>query len=88
MTVPQFFIDIWRRLCAKTPVFFKIWQVIGIISTLIVKAPDFLNSVGLNLPVTIEPYKTIITTAGIVIAFMSQFAVSTNSKLRGAIQTK
>lgn len=84
MTVPSFLTDIIRRLLAKTPLFFRIWQAIGLLATIIVKLPDYIPSV----PAAVEPYKTIIEVAGIVITIGAQLTVADTSIRKASINTK
>lgn len=88
MTIPQFIIDFVRRLFAKTPKFYQYIQTASLIVAFVVKLPDFLNQVGWTVPVTQEPYKTILLVASISAAFLSQLAVSDDSKLKDSINTK
>lgn len=88
MTLPQFFIDFVRRLFAKTPKFYQYIQTAALVVAFIVKLPDFLNQVGWTVPVTQEPYKDILLIASGIAAFLSQLAVSDDSKLKDSINTK
>lgn len=88
MTAVQFIADLIRRLFAKTPWFFKVVQVIGLLATVIVKAPDLLSSFGLHIAIAQDPYKTIIAAAGVVTAVVAQLTVADDSKLKGTINTK
>lgn len=83
--IPQFFIQLLHRIVAKTPWAFKVVQILGLIAAVVVKLPDFLSSVGYSVPVTEEPYKTIILTAGITATIISQLAVSDTSRLKDTI---
>lgn len=88
MTLEQFIVDLIRRICAKTPAFYRVIQMIGLVATFIMKLPDILSSMGEAIPSAQEPYKTTITVAGITVALVSQLAVSDDSKLKGSINTK
>lgn len=88
MTVNQFIIDLIRRFASKTPKFYQYVQTISLIVAFIAKIPDFANQIGWHVPVTQEPYKTIMITVGVVGAFLSQLAVSDDSKLKPTINTK
>lgn len=85
MKIPQFLLEIIRRLVAKTPWAFKLVQLLGLITAVVIKLPDFLASVGYSVPVAEEPYKTIILTAGITATIISQLAVSDCSRLKDSI---
>lgn len=88
MTLNQFIVDFVRRLFAKTPKFYQYVQAASLVVAFIVKLPDLLNQIGWKMPTTEEPYKTILMTAGIAAAVLSQLAVSDDSKLKQSINTK
>lgn len=88
MNLTQFLADLIRRLFAKTPKFFKIIQVLGTILAFLAKLPDFLNQVGVHVPVTEDPYKTIMIALGLAAAVVSQLAVADDSQLKSSINSK
>lgn len=88
MTPTQLLADLIRRLFAKTPQAFRYIQIVGLLATTLTKLPDFLVSLGIQVPVAQDPYKTIIMVAGIAMSVTSQLAVSDDSKLKSSINTK
>lgn len=88
MTIPSFLTDLVRRFLSKTPTFFKYIQLLGLLATAVVKAPDLLHGMGVNISTITDPWKTIIAVAGLISAFISQLAVSDQARLKYAINTK
>jgi hypothetical protein len=75
----SFLKEAWLRLVSKSPIFNKVLQILGIIAAAIAAAPTFLASIGVNVDILQEPYKTILLVAGIVTTIVAQFGVSKDS---------
>lgn len=88
MNPTQFIADLIRRLFARTPQFFKVIQIIGLLATVVVKLPEFLLQFGIHLSITEHPYDTIVATCGFTLAIVSQLTVSDQSKLKDSINRK
>lgn len=88
MKLSAFLIDLVKRLFSKTPKFFVYCRYLGILLAGVMKLPDWLNSIGVQVPVTIEPYKTILVAVGLVAAFMSQLAIADDSRIKPTLNIK
>jgi len=88
MKLSDFLIDFIKRLFAKTPKFFVYLRAIGVILAAAVKLPDWLGQIGIHVPVTEDPYKTIVAISGIALAFVSQLTVADDSRIKPTLNIK
>jgi hypothetical protein len=77
----SFLAELVLRVFGKTPHFFKVVQVVSIIIAAVTGLPDFLNSIGLDLPESFDVIANkVISIAAIVAAFIAQLTVTTDTK--------
>jgi hypothetical protein len=71
------------RLFGKTPWFFKVVQVLAVLTAIVTGLPSFLESAGLDLPDSWDSLSNkIVSIAALVGAFVSQLTVTTDVKKR------
>lgn len=73
--IANFFADLVSRFFKPTPKFFNILKVVGVLAAGITQLMSFAQELGINIDPVAQPYKTIITVSGIVVAFVAQLAV-------------
>lgn len=76
-----FLIELYRRMALKSPKFFQVFQIIGIVAGLLCGLPAFLDSIGVVLP---EPIKAIeskvVGVAAVVMWAMAKLPVIDNKQ--------
>ena len=74
--IGDFLLQIVKRLTLESPKFFKVFQIIGIVASLITGIPEFLELIGVHLPESIAFFanKTI-AIAGSIVVFMATLTV-------------
>jgi hypothetical protein len=79
----DFIKELLIRLFGKTPWFFKVVQVLAILTALVTGLPSFLESAGLDLPDSWDVISSkVVSIAALVGAFVSQLTVTTEVKKR------
>lgn len=82
-----FFVEIVSRFAAKTPWFFKVVQVLAIVTAIVTGLPAFLTSVGIVLPEFLNSVmSTAVSISAIVAAFIAQLTVTSPEKIRLALR--
>jgi hypothetical protein len=80
--IGDFLLQIIKRLTLESPKFFKVFQIIGIVASLITGIPEFLELIGVHLPQSIAFFanKTI-AIAGSVVVFMATLTVKNPNEI-------
>ena len=80
--IGDFLLQIVKRLTLESPKFFKVFQIIGIVASLITGIPEFLELFGVHLPQSIAFFanKTI-AIAGSVVVFMATLTVKNPNEI-------
>jgi len=87
-SVIKFLAELVARLFSKTPVFFKVIQVISVIVTVVTGLPGLLESVNITLPPALSVLQSkIAAIAGLVSLFISSLPVTTAVSTSGAART-
>jgi hypothetical protein len=83
----RLFLETLQRFMSKTPWFFKVIQVISIVTALVTGLPGLLDHMGLNIPEAWAGfYNQTVTWAAAVAVFVSQLTASTADKKKADIQ--
>jgi len=88
MLITDFFKDVYTRFSSKSPLFFRIIQVISGIATLITGLPAIFEQVGIKFDTFPSPYRNTVMVASIVGLVISQLTMSTNSPKREDLKLK
>ena len=70
----KFFSDLFKRLFAKSPLFFRIIQILAVVLAGIAKLPALLSDIGFPILIQ-EPYATIVAACAAVAVFIAQLTV-------------
>jgi hypothetical protein len=77
----DFFSELLLRLFGKTPWFFKVVQVLAVVTALVTGLPEFLESAGVDLPAAWDAVSSkVVSIASLVAAFIAQLPVTTDVK--------
>jgi len=78
--VIKYLAELVSRLFSKTPVFFKVIQVLSIVATVVTGLPAILESVGITLPSALTALESkVVAIAGLVSLFISSLPVVTTT---------
>lgn len=73
----QFLIELGQRFLSKTPKFFKIVRLLGIIAGIVTGIPALLESNGVILPDALLPISSkLVSICGWVVAFVAQLTTT------------
>lgn len=76
MDILLFFKELFIRLKAKSPAFFKVIQVIALIAGLVTGIPDLLTHFGVILPAALQSIEsTAVSIASFVVLFIASLTV-------------
>jgi hypothetical protein len=77
----DFIKELLIRLLGKTPWFFKVVQVLAVLTAIVTGLPTFLENAGLDLPDSWDIVSSkVVSIAALVGAFVSQLTVTTEVK--------
>jgi hypothetical protein len=77
----DFISELLLRLFGKTPWFFKVVQVLAVLTALVTGLPAFLESAGIDLPGSWDVVSNkVVSIAALVGAFVAQLTVTTDVK--------
>jgi len=77
----DFISELLLRLFGKTPWFFKVVQVLAVLTAVVTGLPSFLESAGLDLPESWDVVgNKVVSIASLVGAFVAQLTVTTDVK--------
>ena len=80
-----FFVETLQRLRTRSPLFFQVWQWIGLAGTLIVGLPTYLTLAGVDIPDAADVLiNKVIAFISPVIAFMAALTTDRKPPLEGA----
>lgn len=77
----DFIAELLLRLFGKTPWFFKVIQVLSIVTAIVTGLPEFLLEAGVQLPDAWAAISSkVVSVAALVATFISQLTVTTSVK--------
>ena len=87
--IGDFLLQIVKKLSLESPKFFKVFQILGIIASLITGIPEFLELIGVHLPESIAFFSNkTIAIAGFIVVFMSNLTVKNPNEILKNENTK
>ena len=77
----DFIAELLTRLFGKTPWFFKVVQILSVVTAIVTGLPQFLTDAGIIIPDAWNAISSqVVSIASLVATFISQLAVTTSVK--------
>ena len=77
----DFIAELLTRLFGKTPWFFKVIQILSVVTAIVTGLPQFLTDAGIIIPDAWNAISSqVVSIASLVATFISQLAVTTSVK--------